>query len=339
MYLQHFGLEKTPFSLTPDPRFLFLTPRHREALAALLFAVTERKGFMVMTGDAGTGKTTLVRKLLLSIPITCAQFSVIVNPAVNRSEFLECVLMDFGVENVPESKAMRLSLLRKFLLRAHSEGKTSVLVIDEAHLLTAELTDEIRLLSNFETSEQKLLQIILVGQNELNAVLNLESMRQVKQRVAIRMHIEPLPAPEVKRYLQTRWTRAAGRYPLPFSDDAIELVARASGGIPRVINVICDAALVNAYGTGSAVVGPRQIQEVLADLQIAPAVWKGGLDGTAAASRATPVRETRETAATPNRAESAAIGLKSLERYFPEKKTPMIFRIASWFGATQTATK
>jgi len=336
MYLQHFGLEKTPFSLTPDPRFLFLTPRHREALAALLFAVTERKGFMVMTGDAGTGKTTLVRKLLLSIPITCAQFSVIVNPAVNRSEFLECVLMDFGVENVPESKAMRLSLLKKFLLRAHSEGKTSVLVIDEAHLLTAELTDEIRLLSNFETSEQKLLQIILVGQNELNAVLNLESMRQVKQRVAIRMHIEPLPAPEVKRYLQTRWTRAAGRYPLPFSDDAIGLVARASGGIPRVINVVCDAALVNAYGIGSAIVGPRQIQEVLADLQIAPAVWKGGLDGTAAAMRAAPVRE---TAVTPNRAESASIGLKSLERYFPEKKTPMIFRIASWFGATQTATK
>ncbi len=334
MYLQHFGLEKGPFSLTPDPRFLFLTAKHREALAALLFAVTERKGFMVMTGDAGTGKTTLVRKLLLSIPITCAQFSVIVNPALNRSEFLESVLMDFGVESVPESKAMRLSILKKFLLRAHGEGKTSVLVIDEAHLLTAELTDEIRLLSNFETSEQKLLQIILAGQNELNAVLNLESMRQVKQRVAIRMHIEPLPAPEVKRYLQTRWMRASGRHPLPFSDDAIELVARASNGIPRVINVICDAGLVNAYGAGAAVIGPRQIQEVLADLQIAPVTRPALLDVAR-----TPAAPKAKIPVAANRPESAAAGLKSLERYLPVKKTPMIFRIASWFGATQTATK
>ena len=334
MYLQHFGLEKGPFSLTPDPRFLFLTPRHREALAALLFAVTERKGFMVMTGDAGTGKTTLVRKLLLSIPATCAQFSVIVNPALNRSEFLECVLMDFGVESVPASKALRLSLLKKFLLRAHNEGRTSVLVIDEAHLLTAELTDEIRLLSNFETSEQKLLQIILAGQNELNAVLNLESMRQVKQRVAIRMHIDPLPAPEVKRYLQTRWTRASARHPLPFSDEAIELVAQYSGGIPRVINVICDAALVNAYGAGLMLIGPKQIHEVLTDLQLsAPARPES--------------KETPATAAVPRpelsnagRSELAGTGLKSLERYVPEKsKSPRLFRIASWFGAIQTVTK
>src|SRR6185437_10334958 len=198
MYLQHFGLEKSPFSLTPDPRFLFLTAKHREALAALLFAVTGLKGFMVLTGDAGTGKTTLVRKLLLSIPVTCAQFSVIVNPALTRSELLESVLMDFGERDIPASKALRLARFKNLLLKASAEGKTSVLVIDEAHLLTADLMDEVRLLSNFETSEQKLLQIILVGQNELNAVLNLESMRQVKQRVAIRMHIEPLPAPEVK---------------------------------------------------------------------------------------------------------------------------------------------
>src|SRR5438270_4022352 len=188
MYLDHFGLEKKPFSLTPDPSFLFLTAKHREALAALLFAVTERKGFMVMTGDAGTGKTTLVRKLLGSIPATCAQFGVIVNPALTRSEFLEYLLMEFGQRDIPSSKALRLSLLQKLLLGAQAEGKTSVLVIDEAHLLSAELLDEIRLLSNFETPEQKLLQIILVGQNELNAVLNLECMRQVKQRVAIRMH-------------------------------------------------------------------------------------------------------------------------------------------------------
>lgn len=333
MYLQHFGLEKNPFSLTPDPRFLFLTPRHREALAALLFAVTERKGFMVMTGDAGTGKTTLVRKLLLSIPVTCAQFSVVVNPALNRSEFLETVLMDFGVDSVPGSKALRLALLKKFLLRAQAEGKTSVLVIDEAHLLTADLTDEIRLLSNFETSEQKLLQIILVGQNELNAVLNLESMRQVKQRVAIRMHIDPLSDAEVQRYLQTRWARASAHQPLPFSEGAIDLIARYSAGIPRVINVMCDAALINAYGTGTGSIVARQIQEVITDLQIgAPPLSERAVPPATAHPKLDAHMVTLPPA-------DAAAGLPSLERYVPEKKTPMIFRIASWFGATQTATK
>jgi general secretion pathway protein A len=268
MYLQHFGLEKSPFSLTPDPRFLFLTSNHREALAALVFAVTERKGFMVMTGDAGTGKTTLVRKLLLSTPLTCAQFSVIVNPALTRSELLESVLMDFGQAEVPSSKAVRLSLFNKFLLRAHRQGKTSVLVIDEAHLLTGELIDEVRLLSNFETPEQKLLQIILVGQCELNTLLALESLRQVRQRVAIRVHIDPLAEPEVKRYLQTRWSRACTQHALPFSEDAIRLIARCSGGIPRIVNVICDAALVNAYGTGATAIGISQVDEVLQDLGI-----------------------------------------------------------------------
>ncbi len=268
MYLQHFGLEKSPFSLTPDPRFLFLTSNHREALAALLFAVTERKGFMVMTGDAGTGKTTLVKKLLSSIPLTCAQFSVIVNPALTRSELLESVLMDFGETEIPSSKAVRLALFNKLLLRAYRQGKTSVLVIDEAHLLTGELIDEVRLLSNFETPEHKLLQIILVGQTELNALLALESLRQVKQRVAIRMHIDALSEPDVRRYLQTRWTRASTRHLLPFSEDAMGFIARCSAGIPRIINVICDAALLNAFGSGATVIGVPQIYEVVQDLGI-----------------------------------------------------------------------
>jgi general secretion pathway protein A len=328
MYLRHFGLENSPFSLTPDPRFLILTAKHREALAALLFAVTERKGFMVVTGDAGTGKTTLVRKLLLSIPVTCAQFSVIVNPALTRSEFLESVIMDFGERNIPPSKALRLALFQKLLLRAHEEGKTSVLVIDEAHLLTGELIEEVRLLSNIETSEQKLLQIILVGQNELNRLLSLESLRQVKQRIAIRMHINPLAEPEVKRYLQTRWNRARTQQSLPFSEDAIGLIARSSEGIPRVINVICDAALVNAYGGGIRGIGVAQIEEVLTDLGIATVSHSPRLGATEG-----PVAPSSGAQSIDRAPDRSVVTPGSLDRYFINKpKEPKFWKIGHWFG-------
>lgn len=326
MYLQHFGLEKKPFSLTPDPSFLFLTAKHREALAALLFAVTERKGFMVMTGEAGTGKTTLVRKLLQSLPAACAQFGVIVNPALTRSEFLEYLLMEFGETDIPASKALRLSMLQRRLFRAQAEGKTSVLVIDEAHLLAAELIDEIRLLSNFETPEQKLLQIILVGQNELNAVLELESMRQVKQRVAIRMQIEPLARSEVKRYLQIRWTKACAQNAFPFSDEAVGLIASASGGIPRVINVICDAALVNAYGAGLGNINARQIQEVLEDLQYG-IPEEALLTGSTHAPNAPAI----QTNVSPIRPDGRASVLGLTQRETPDRpKGSRLLRIPNW---------
>ncbi len=334
MYLSHFGLELEPFSLAPDPGFLFLTDKHREALAGLLFAVTERKGFLVLTGEAGTGKTTLVRKLLQSIAVTCAQFSVIVNPALSPSEFLESVLMDFGVADVPSSKAVRLAVFKKLLIRAYREGKTSVLVVDEAHVLTTELLEEIRLLSNFEMSDQKLLLVILVGQSELNGLLDQESLAQLKQRIAVRLGIAPLDAQEIRRYLQVRWERAGGQRPLPLSEEAIDLIERHSRGIPRLINVICDAALTNAYGVGVTSVGVPEIQEVVADLRIssqdrAEIVPRSSLNGNG--NGASSAFLSAAALIPPESAGPSDPVFKSLERYMPDNAIrPRRFRWPKW---------
>ena len=323
MYTEYFGLNRSPFSLSPDPRFLLLTPKHREALGGLLFAVTARKGFMVLTGEAGTGKTTLVKKLLSSIPARCAQFSVVVNPMLNASEFLESVLMDYGVSSVPSSKAMRLALLRRLLLQADKEGKTSVLVVDEAHLLTSELLEEIRLLSNLETSEHKLLQIILAGQSELNNILDQQSMRHVKQRIAARVDLAPLAEKDVLEYVEKRWTCAGGVGPTPISESAITLLARGSGGIPRVINALCDAVLTNAYGKGIRNIDSKDMTEVLSDMHLMP-------PATDEVQPHPPVTCHNEMGPVDS---PAPFVFRSFQRYTPKPSgAPRALRWTQWFG-------
>src|ERR1035438_3831032 len=172
MYNAFFSLRKKPFNMTPDPGFLFLTAKHREALVGLTYAILDRKGFAVLTGDAGTGKTTLLARLLQEVPAAKMQSSVILNPMLAPNEFLEMIMLDFGIPDIPESKARRIWKFHQFLLQGKRDGKVSVLIVDEAHKLTPELLEEIRLLGNFECADEKLLQVALIGQSELDDLLN-----------------------------------------------------------------------------------------------------------------------------------------------------------------------
>ncbi|MCC6586635.1 MAG: AAA family ATPase [Bryobacterales bacterium] len=290
MYETHFHLKSNPFGMTPDPSVLFWTAAHREALAGLTYAVMRRKGFMVLTGEAGTGKTTLLRKLLDSSPVAM-RTSFVYNPTLTPSEFLELALADFDIP-VSINKAQRLLRLEQFLLATRREGKVAVLIIDEAHKLSPDLLEEVRLLTNFETAKEKLLQIVLAGQPELNGILNRDDLWQLKQRVAVRLQIQPLSRPDVHQYLRFRWMKAGGSEPLPFRETAVELIASWSRGIPRIINGICDNALVSAYGSNRNEVAPEDVLEVVRDLDLRAA---GG------------VQPARKTASPPPRPMAVAI--------------------------------
>ena len=268
MYNQFFGLQKAPFSMTPDPGLLFLPPRHREALAGLIYAILNRKGFAVLIGDAGTGKTTLLTRVLRSLPPARIHASVILNSTLTANEFLELALMEFGIAEVPQSKAQRLAALHRVLMENHKGGRASVLIVDEAHKLSHDLLEEVRLLSNFGYGEQNLLQIVLSGQDELAGVLNNNNLRQLKQRIAVRLSIGALSMPEVEPYIRYRWTQCGGAPTLPFSETALAAVGQASQGIPRLINAVCDNALAMAFGRGIGRVEEDHVLEVAKDLDL-----------------------------------------------------------------------
>jgi len=276
MYEGFYSLQRVPFSLTPDPEFLFMTESHRNAAAGLTYAILSKKGFCVLTGEAGTGKTTLLRSVMESIPPSRTHFSFLLNPALSTAEFFELALTDFGIETSHDSKAQRLSKLEHLLLDIHREGKIAVLFIDEAHRLSVELLEEVRLLTNFETDREKLLQIVLAGQDELGDMLDRYELRQLKQRVAIRLAIKPLSAAEVASYIVHRWKKVSDTE-APFTAEAIRVIADMSAGIPRVINAICDNALLLGYAEGAPWIGKEYIAEVGRDLHLVPG--PSGLSG------------------------------------------------------------
>jgi general secretion pathway protein A len=247
MYERFFQLTKTPFSLVSDPDFIHLTAQHESAIRSLAFAVLERRGYLVLTGEAGLGKTTALRALSEILVESNVQSSVILTPTLTSAEFLELLMLNFGFKEIPVSKARRLKQLEDFLIRVNAAGHLSALIVDEAHQLSDELLEEIRLLGNFESADHKLLQIVLAGQSEFDVRLNLPQLWHLKQRIAIRLSLRRLNREAVEEYIQYRWSAAGGGSSFPCSDDAMDAVAAWSCGIPRLINTICDNALLIAF--------------------------------------------------------------------------------------------
>jgi general secretion pathway protein A len=267
MYVSFFGLIEKPFSITPDPRYLYLSERHAEALAHLLYGINESGGFIQLTGEVGTGKTTVVRTLLSRVP-QHADVAVILNPRVTPVEFLLTICEELGLgldEADRHSVKEMVDALNRRLLAAHADGRRVIVIVDEAQNLSAEVLEQVRLLTNLETATQKLLQIILIGQPELRELLDRTDLRQLAQRITGRYHLNPLAKPETEQYVSHR-LRVAGASGEIFTPPALAEVHRVSSGVPRVINVVCDRALLGAYTEDTKRVTPALVRRAAGEV-------------------------------------------------------------------------
>jgi len=264
MYAEFYGLRELPFNITPDPRFLYLNDCYQEALAALSYGIDARKGFISLVGEAGTGKTTLLRRLLDSVPAT-TRTVLLLNPSVSFDEILEHILLELGVPPAGGRKLALLQRLNEFLLEHTRAGGNVVLLIDEAQDLSPAVLEELRLLSNLETASEKILQIVLAGQPELERILAEPRLRQLRQRVTLRVRLRPLSYGEVAAYVRSRLERAGASSPDVFTATALARVGQLTDGIPRVVNVLCDAALLTAFAAGSRQVTPAIVEEAWRD--------------------------------------------------------------------------
>lgn len=246
VYLEYYGLTEPPFAITPNPRFLFYSAKHREAFNHLLYGVRERKGFVQLTGEVGAGKTTLCRAMLEQLGDRYAS-ALILNPILDGDSLLKAIAMEFGVDIKGKDRLETMAALNEFLLEQVHRERESVLIIDEAQDLTNELLEQVRLLSNLETDDRKLLQIVLMGQPELRDRLNHHALRQLRQRITVRYHLKPLNPAEVGQYIQHRLQVSGGNGAPYFSPAALWRIHRYSGGIPRLINAVSDKCLLAGY--------------------------------------------------------------------------------------------
>lgn len=267
MYTDYFGFRELPFSIAPDPKYLYLSPQHEEALAHLLYGASEQGGFVLLTGEVGTGKTTVVRSLLHRLRSRDdVRLAFVINPRQSVKELLQSICDEFRIEWQSKHRSKDLiDLINRRLLEHHAKGCQSLLIIDEAQNLSIEVLEQLRLLTNLETDSKKLLQLVLVGQPELLDLLDRNELRQLNQRVTARYHLKALSAQEVSAYLEHRLQVAGGRHFL-FTRAALKQIYRYSGGVPRLINVICDRVLLGLYAGGMAHASAGMVRKAAAEV-------------------------------------------------------------------------
>ncbi len=270
MYLQYYQLRELPFNITPDPRFLFLSGKHQEALNHLLFGIRERKGFIELTGEVGAGKTTICRKLLEELGPKY-RTALILNPCLSTTQLLRAVVTELNVGIRKVDRLSCLAALNEFVLDQAKQGNDVVVIIDEAQNLSNELLEQVRLLSNLETDHQKLMQIVLMGQPELREKLAQPGLRQLRQRITVRYHLGPLDLSETAYYIQHRLTLAGANGKPRFDEGAVKLVYKYSRGIPRLINSICDKTLLAGFVTQSDAITRKLVNLAIEELEGVPA--------------------------------------------------------------------
>jgi general secretion pathway protein A len=268
MYKKFFGLQENPFNVNPDPRYLFFTEHTEEALASLTYGIEHRRGFILLTGEVGTGKTTLVNKLLGWLHRQGVSTAFVFNPRMRTAEFFDFMMADFGIACDTRNKSQVLMRLNHWLLEKYRQGETAVLVVDEAQDLSSRMLEEIRLLTNLETSTEKLLQIVLSGQPELEERLRQPDLRQLRQRITLRSKTYPLTAAEAAGYIARRLSIAGGDGRVIFTPEAVEAVHRYSRGIPRVINLLCEHALISAFADQVSPVPAATVEGVAREFEL-----------------------------------------------------------------------
>ena len=268
MYKRFYGLQTNPFNLNPDPRFLYESRWVEEALACLKYGIESRKGFVMLTGEVGTGKTTLLNKLLRVLRAKGLSTAYVFNPRLKVMEFLQYMMADFGLPADSNGKAAYLQRLNQFLLERYSAGKTAVLIVDEAQNLSVDVLEEIRMLTNLETSTEKLLQIILCGQPELEAKMKDPSLRQLRQRIAIRARTHAFTLEETGKYIQVRLGISGASADPIFSAEAVEAIFEYSRGIPRVINLLCEHALITGFADQLRPIPARVPRQVAKEFEL-----------------------------------------------------------------------